>query len=298
MDEFDEILGNDKEETKNSNEKKYNIKNNNNKNNNWREKQNKERKEIYEMMNRMTNKVAGSSAKFQEYLDMQSKFYKHSVGNCLAILEQYPQATMIKDESSWKEKEIVVKSSAIPIKILEPCRSNGTTYYNPKRVYDISQTNSTQQEIIPNYDDKKLLQAIFYGCDVPRKAVVTLPNGMSGTEYNKEENVLYVCKGMERDYLFQTLSLEMANIEMKGDEDSNIKNFRSYCISYMFCKRYGIDVSNYEFNDLPDEITTRNEKDIRFELDKIRSNFESINSRVLDFFEQGSKEKNKYVPER
>ena len=65
------------------------------------------------------------------------------------------------------------------------------------------------------------------------------------------------------------------------------------------CKKYGIDVSNYAFNDLPSGITSQKEgKGIRMELDKIRDNFEKVNSRMLDYFEMNSKEKNKTVPER
>ena len=55
----------------------------------------------------------------------------------------------------------------------------------------------------------------------------------------------------------------------------------------------------YQINDLPGEITSQKEgKEIRMELDKIRDNFEKVNSRMLDYFEMSSKEKNKTVPER
>ena len=70
----------------------------------------------------------------------------------------------------------------------------------------------------------------------------------------RDENILYVCKRMDRELLFQTLSQELANIEMRDEEQSNIKSFKSYCISYMICKKYGIDVSNYNFENLPEEI--------------------------------------------
>ena len=105
--------------------------------------------------------------------------------------------------------------------------------------------------------DRKLLEALLSDCKVPRKAVDTLQNGEIGSEYNKNENILYVCKGMDRETLFQTLCQEMGNIEMQDEENSNIKSFRSYCISYMICKRYGIDVSNFNFENLPQEITSK-----------------------------------------
>lgn len=299
MSEIDEILGtntNTNDYTTNRNYNNYKPKNQNN----WKEQQNKDRQEVYDTMDRMATIVGNDGIKFQEYLDIQSRFAKYSVGNCLIILEKAPDSTQIKDKLSWNEKGIELKENAKAIKILEPSKSNGRTYYNPKEVYDVTQTNSPkQEENIINYGDRKLLEALLYECKVPRKAVDTLQNGEIGSEYNKDENILYVCKGMDRETLFQTLCQEMANIEMQSDENSNIKSFRSYCISYMICKRYGIDISNFNFENLPQEITGQKEpKGIRKEIDRIRGNFEKINNRMTDYFEISSKEKNKSVQER
>lgn len=299
MSEIDEILGtnnNTNNYTTNRNYNNYKPKNQNN----WKEQQNKDRQEVYDTMDRMATTVGNDGIKFQEYLDIQSRFAKYSVGNCLVILEKAPDSTQIKDKPSWNEKGIELKENAKAIKILEPSKSNGRTYYNPKEVYDVTQTNSPkQEENTINYGDRKLLEALLYECKVPRKAVDTLQNGEIGSEYNKDENILYVCKGMDRETLFQTLCQEMANIEMQSDENSNIKSFRSYCISYMICKRYGIDISNFNFENLPQEITGQKEpKGIRKEIDRIRGNFEKINNRMTDYFEISSKEKNKSVQER
>lgn len=297
MSEIDEILG-----TRNNNNNYTTNRTNNYKpnKNSWKEQQNKDRQAIYDTMDRMATIVGNDSVKFQEYLDIQSRFAKYSVGNCLVILEKAPDSTQIKDKQSWNEKGIELKENAKAIKILEPSKSNGRTYYNPKDVFDITQTNSTKkEENAINYGDRKLLEALLFDCKVPRKAVDTLQNGEIGSEYNKTENILYVCKGMDRETLFQTLCQEMGNIEMQDEENSNIKSFRSYCISYMICKRYGIDVSNFNFENLPQEITSKKEpKEIRWEIDKIRNSFEKINNRMTDYFDMSSKEKNKSVPER
>lgn len=299
MSEIDEILGT----RNNNNNNNYTTNRNNNykpNKNSWKEQQNKDRQAVYDTMDRMATIVGNDSTKFQEYLDIQSRFAKYSVGNCLVILEKAPNSTQIKDKQSWNEKGIELKENAKAIKILEPSKSNGRTYYNPKDVFDITQTNSTKkEENTINHGDRKLLEALLFDCKVPRKAVDTLQNGEIGSEYNKNENILYVCKGMDRETLFQTLCQEMGNIEMQDEENSNIKSFRSYCISYMICKRYGIDVSNFNFENLPQEITSKKEpKEIRWEIDKIRNSFEKINNRMTDYFDMSSKEKNKSVPER
>ncbi len=284
MDEVEEILGtNDK--TNNQNE--------------WKEQQKIDRNRIYNTMDRMAKIVGNNTTKFQEYLDIQSRFAKYSVGNCLVILEKAPNSTQIKDKKSWNEKGVDLLDNAVAIKILEPSKKDQKIYYNPKEVYDISQTNSSIPENTINYSDRRLLEALLHNCNVPRKAVDTLQNGEIGSEYNKDENILYVCKGMDRELLFQTLCQEMGNIEMKDEIDSDIKNFRSYCISYMICKRYGVDISGFNFSNLPQEISGKNEsKEIRKQIEKIRSKFEKINNRMTDYFEMTNKEKNKSVPER
>ena len=296
VDEVDEILGT---RGNNSSSKNYNTQYNTKRQNNWKEQQNKDRQDIYNTMDRMAKIVGNDCEKFREYLDIQSRFSKYSVGNSLVILEKAPESTNIKDKNSWLEKGVELNENPKGIKILEPSKSNGRTYYNPKVVFDISQTNAPKQETTINYGDRVLLKALLHNCDVPREAVEKLPSGQIGSEYNKSENKLYVCRDMDRETLFQTLSQEMGNIELKDQEESNMNYFISYCTSYMICKKYGIDVSNYAFNDLPSEITSQKEgKGIRMELDKIRDNFEKVNSRMLDYFEMSSKEKNKTVPER
>lgn len=295
MSDIDEILGN----SSNNSNYKYNNNRNNNQKNNWKDEQNKIRQEIYDTMERMAVIVGNDGEKFKEYLNIQSAFVKYSVGNSLVILEKQPNATQIKDKASWNEKGIELNSGAKGINILEPKVSNNITYYNPKTVYEISETNSKEIKQTIKYGDRLLLEALLHNCTVPRKAVEQLPNGTIGSEYDKDNNILYVCKNMDRETLFQTLSQEMGNIELLNEEDSNMKNFISYCTSYMICKKYGIDVSNFNFDNLPQEISSQEDgKGIRKELEKIRSTFEKVNSRMLDYFDMNNKDKNKSIPER
>lgn len=295
MSDIDEILGN----SSNNSNYKYNNNRNNNQKNNWKDEQNKIRQEIYNTMERMAVIVGNDGEKFKEYLNIQSAFVKYSVGNSLVILEKQPNATQIKDKASWNEKGIELNSGAKGINILEPKVSNNITYYNPKTVYEISETNSKEIKQTIKYGDRLLLEALLHNCTVPRKAVEQLPNGTIGSEYDKDNNILYVCKNMDRETLFQTLSQEMGNIELLNEEDSNMKNFISYCTSYMICKKYGIDVSNFNFDNLPQEISSQEDgKGIRKQLEKIRSTFEKVNSRMLDYFDMNNKDKNKSIPER
>lgn len=107
MNKVDEILGTSykgNKYTTNRNHRTRNYNNRSNEQNNWKEQQTKDRKAIYATMDRMALIVGDDGSKFQEYLNIQSRFSKYSVGNCLVILEKAPNSTQIKDKASWKEK--------------------------------------------------------------------------------------------------------------------------------------------------------------------------------------------------
>jgi len=101
--------------------------------------------------------------------------------------------------------------------------------------------------------------------------------------------------------LFQELSKELGRIEMRDEEESIFKEFKSYCISYMLCKKYGIDVSNYEFRNLIGYFEKQtNAKELREKIDEIRVSFEKINERITECFENKKNRKKdvKKVQER
>ena len=85
-DEVNEILGTGKNNNFSTN---YNTK----RQNNWQEQQRKDRQDIYDTMDRMAMIVGNDGNKFKEYLDVQSRFSKYSVGNSLVILEKAPNST-------------------------------------------------------------------------------------------------------------------------------------------------------------------------------------------------------------
>lgn len=272
---------------------------NGNYDNNWQQKLNQDRQQIYKDMDEMTFVVSKDSQKFEEYLNIQSKFYKHSVGNCLVILKNAPNSIHFKDKKSWHENGVQVIRNAKSFQILEPNVSKtGTTYWNPKEVFDISQTTAKRMaDVVPNH--RKLLEAMIETSYAKIQSTDRLADGSLGAEYDKDQNIIYVCRKMDNQEVFEKLFQEIAKVEMRDDEQSPVKDFRSYCISYMMCQKYGIDSSNYHFENLPEEITAQRQlKDVRSELEVIRSNFENITERISDYLEKDSPKKERTDLER
>ncbi len=287
----EDLLGTNNKSKNNNYNKSYN------KNNNWKE-QNRKRNEAYKKIEGMSFKILKNGDMFEQYLNVLSRFEKYSVGNCMLILETEPNAIQIKERQDWIDRGYELTPNAKSMIILEPNKANGKVYYNPKEEYDISQTNAPiLQEI--EYTDRDILLALFKDCKAERVVVDVLPNGEKGAEYIENENKLYMCRGLKSDYLLKTVIQEIARMEMQGVEIGEMKEFKTYCISYMICKKYGLETSQFDFSKLPNELSSKEKgKDIRIELDDIRTNFTKVNSKIATYFEQQEKSRKNKEQER
>lgn len=292
MDEIvEDLLGTNNKSKNNNYNKPYN------KNNNWKE-QNRKRNEAYKKIDDMSFKLSKDGNLFTQYLNILSRFEKYSVGNCMLILETEPNAMQIKEKQDWIDRGYELIQDTKSITILEPNKANGKVYYNPKEEYDISQTNAPIPEE-REYTDKDILLALFKDCKAKREVVDVLPNGEKGAEYVENENKLYMCRGLKSDYLLKTVIQEIARMEMQGVENGEMKEFKTYCISYMICKKYGLETSQFDFSNLPNDLSSKEKgKDIRVELDDIRTNFTTINSKIVSYFEQEAKSRKNKEQER
>ena len=176
MNDFDQIMAN-----ANSNATKSNKSFDKNA---WRERKQQERQEVYDLMDKTADEIKTDINKYKQYLDVQGRFDKYSVGNALVISATYPNATQIKEFDDWKESGAFIKKGANGIKILEPgdsyTRSDGSSAisYNVKKMFDISQTTSTQKPRTINYDDRvKLIFKNYldgHGCDYIAKLLIEM----------------------------------------------------------------------------------------------------------------------------
>lgn len=277
-------------------EQNYKYNNNYNKEEYIKQK-NKKRDATYRKIYLSASYAMKSGDVFQQYLDVQSRFSDYSVGNALLISLQMPEATLFKDKENWKKSGINVKNNQKGFDILEPSHAKSkpnevkALFYNPKEVFDISQTDSKPSDKAKIYSDKDLLKAFITNCPVKIETVDELNDSTLGAQYNKEDNKLYICRGLETNIMFQTISSELARIAMEYKEDNNLSDFECYCISYMICKKYGIDVSNYKFEVLPNEIKQMGVKEFRKELEYIRDGMLNVNSRINENLEKNPKEK-------
>lgn len=285
MNDFDEIISN----ANNSSEIKQFDKTA------WIKKKQEERKNAYELIDKTATEIVNDSSKFKTYLDVQGRMDKYSVGNALLITAQMSNATQLKEFTDWKEAGAFIKKNETSITILEPgdsyTKADGTqaTSYNPKKMFDVSQTTFKTNNKVMNYDDKVKLTALLKDCPVNVKAVDEISGANRVAEWNKQDNVLYVKRGGETQDIFRELSNELARVELEATENASLDNFKCRCTSYMLCKKYGIDVSSFNLDSIPDTLKNMSSGEIRNELGTMRNALEDMNLRMNQHFENISK---------
>lgn len=251
------------------------------------------RNRCYELSEQATAAVATDSMAFREYLDVQSRFDRYTANNALLIMAQNPEAQKLGDYGYWREQGAYVKRAERqnPVLIMEPGkeyeREDGSmgTYYNAKKLYDISQTTKKDKvQPQPEVDEKQLIRALV--SNPPVNIVAADPDQMpedKGAIFEPEENCIYVRKGMDAAGIFKSLTPELAlagfadgNKEYERDEDA----FHAYCASYILCKKYGIDTQHYDFSHVPEFFEGMEPQEVRGELSKTRDAANAISSRM------------------
>lgn len=258
------------------------------------------RNRCYEMSQQMTETVATDGQAFQKYLDIQSKFVRYTANNTLLIMAQKPDAEKIGDYGYWKDQGAYVKRQerGKPILIMEPGKEYERddksigTYYNAKKVFDISQTTMDKKIQPPSEEitEKQLLRALVSS---PPAAIVTaepdqMPEGR-GAVFEPEEKCIYVRKGMNAQEIFKCLTPELALAgfaDGEKDYDCSGDMFHAYCVSYMLCKKYGIDTQDFNFDNAPEFFEGMEPQEVRGELSKARDALNRISSRMAKVLEQ------------
>lgn len=274
----------------------------------WQVKEQKQRKEAYDTLDNIFNAFSEGKGDVQGYLDTHGRFDRYSARNALLIHSKCPEATQIGDFKYWEKQgaEILKTEKRNPIVILEPGkayrRDDGTMgqNYYAKEVYDISQTSARGQEQPKvSLDERLLLKALIHKPPVPIQGTDQLPDEGRGAMYDPEQNAIFVKKGMDAPDIFRCVSLELAKVELAamGGQDREDSGYGAYCVSYMLCKKYGVDTQSYDTSRLNEIFMGNAPEEIKSELKEMENAMGSINSRMAKVLYAG-KEKNQKDHER
>lgn len=274
----------------------------------WQIKEQKQRKEAYDTLDNIFNAFSEGKGDVQGYLDTHGRFDRYSARNALLIHSKCPEATQIGDFKYWEKQgaEILKTEKRNPIVILEPGkayrRDDGTMgqNYYAKEVYDISQTSARGREQPKvSLDERLLLKALIHKPPVPIQGTDQFPDDGRGAMYDPEQNAIFVKKGMNAPDIFRCVSLELAKAELAamGGQAREDSGYGAYCVSYMLCKKYGVDTQSYDTSRLNEIFMGKDPEEIKSELKEMENAMGSINSRMAKALYAG-KEKNQKDHER
>lgn len=258
----------------------------------WQLREEKQRGEAYATLDKKFGEFSEGRGDMKAYLDVQSRFPFHSARNAILIGEQCPNAQRVGGYKEWASQgiEILEEEKRLPIIILEPGkayrREDGSVGQNffAKEVFDVSQTTArgeAQPQV--NYDERLLLKGLIASSPAPIHATEELPQGR-GALYDPEQNAILVKKGMDAPDIFRCVSLEVANVQFAQSMDGYSREtdgYKAYAVSYMLCKRYGVDAKEYEISKLDGVFQGQvPREDIPAALTDMRDAFKSLNGRM------------------
>ena len=275
----------------------------------WQVKEERQRKEAYVALDRIFTELSEGKGDVQGYLDTHGRFDRYSARNALLIHDKCPSAAQIGDYRYWEKQsaEILKTEKNNPIVILEPGdrykRRDGTMgqNYYAKEVYDISQTSARGQEPPRvSWDDRLLLKALIHRSPVSLRVVEQVSKSGRGALYSPEQNAILVKKGMDAPDIFRCVSLELAKVELAAlhqGETRDTAGYQAFCVSYMLCKKYGVDTQSYDTSHLHEIFMGKEPDTIKSELKDMENVMGNINSRMARVL-YPEREKNRAEQER
>jgi hypothetical protein len=248
-----------------------------------------EREAVYALSDSTAMEVAADGARFQKYLDVQSRFSRYSANNALLILAQKPDATRFGELKYWRSQKVFIKQSEMSNGFIilkqgdEYRRKDGGVgvSYDPVTVYDISQA---ERKILPpqtaSYDERQLLQALISRAPMKIYGVDELPNNLCAMT-DSQTGEIRVRKGLDFARTFSAVAQCMAAADISENSDTRLEpGFSDCCVSYILCKKYGVDTQIFRFDDAPDIFEGLNAQEIKGELSQIRDAADTISGRM------------------
>lgn len=269
----------------------------------YREKKQIEREEVYHMIDEASDEVMSNPEKFREYLDAQSRLDRYSATNTLLIASQYPKATQIKSFNEWSEENVRVNKGEKSISMLEPVdftRSNGTTgvTYAVKKVFDISQTNARRSPAPSvNSNPQTIFRTMLKSSPVNIDSVDELDLPDTVAYYDNDRQTIFVKREVgDSTLLTQSLARELAHAQLSIDSEQYSRKavqFQANCIGYMLCRKYGVDTKGFAIDNIPKGLSSKEPKEIRGELTKMRNAMSSLNNRIYEELNRAKQERSK-----
>lgn len=218
-------------------------------------------------------KTVFTSDNYKRYLDVMSKFYRYSVNNCILIMMQCPDASLVAGYKKWQtDFKRQVKKGARAIRILAPTPHKKTVEvktadgiseeevswmsYRPVPVFDISQTEGEEIAAIckPLESAVKGFQSLYSKLVALSPVPVSFGDtGAANGYYSDTMKAIVIKPDMSEAMTLKTTIHEVAHAMLHCKDGSEAKATRqakevqAESVAYIVCNALGIDTSDYSF---------------------------------------------------
>ena len=211
-----------------------------------------------------------SSERWQDWLNMQSRFHHYSFNNTLLILKQFPEATRVAGYNAWRKLDRFVRKGEKGIWILAPMvyktDANESTAkdeatkvirgFKPVPVFDLSQTDGqdlpevcirlTGDEPGDAYDHLRTV-AQGLGFTVEEEYLT----GQNGDCNHVERRIRIEARNDERQQV-KTLAHELGHAILHAPGDGRpdsrpLIELEAESVAYVVCQNLGINTDDYSF---------------------------------------------------
>lgn len=268
----------------------------------YAEKKKAELSSAYTLINDTIEKIFTKDENPKEVvklLDIFSKFSNLGMTNSLLIYAQYPLAKDIQKASYWNDHNYFPKKGQKSFALIERgaeyTKNDGTKGYarNIVKYFDVSQTNAPEHIAdIKNYNSHALIKALLLSCPISYKSY---DESMANSEDTKlDDNIIakyypqsreiVIRKNLSHEVFFAHFSIALAMSMLDRGKDfvskERMYKFDATCIAYLLCKKYNIDTSIFDFDDIPSEYMSYDTTTLKKKLYEIVDVNKSINEKM------------------
>ena len=241
---------------------------------------NEQRKNLENRGEKILADIWENGEEFKKYLSVLCRFSMIRLGDTLGegvtnaalIYGQMPTARCLKTFEQWVGMGEHIKKGSASINILVPrvVERNGqpVTYYNPARVFDVSQTTYRLEDRLPyEVDDLDVVRSVSNSRLFDILVREDLPDGLEAA-YIPNINELWVQDGLNARETRTALLRETAHFyfSQASEYDRTPQaNFEAYTSAYLVSTYFGLDTGD-DLMPLPKEafpVTVKTGTDIR-----------------------------------
>ena len=229
-------------------------------------KKQQEREEVWAEVDSQAQGVFQDGEKLKGFLDFMAECNTQRTPNLLLIYGQHPDFKVVRSYERWREEHRSVKvgEHGITYMISTEYEKDGEMRrgYTIGKGFDISQMSGKPLEERPQRSMEELIHAVLKDQPVRMQIADNLPEGIQA-QYIPKQRTVYVRNGMDENTTFHAVNRELACAALDQHDGNYARkkvNAQAYCAAYVIGKRYGAEVSGFQFGKVA-EMQANGQKD-------------------------------------